>query len=121
MARTTPTLGFNERVGGITGANADITCALTNDATTTAEINKRGFSHGTVENHTGSALTITWWASMTAGGTAHALQDQDGAAVTTVFSGDHAVAELPAAIAGVAYLVPVSDAATDTVVIHLER
>ena len=121
MARTTPAVDVHERVGGITGANADITCALTNDATTTAEINKRGFSHGTVENHTGSALTITWWASMTAGGTAHALQDEDGAAVTTVFAGDHAVAALPSAIAGVAYLIPVSNAATDTVVVHLER
>jgi hypothetical protein len=96
-------------------------CALTNDATTTAELDIRGLSHGSVENHTGSAITITWYASMTKGGTAHALKDQDGVAVTSVVAADHTVQELPSALAGVAFAVPVSDAATDTVSFHFER
>ncbi len=122
MARTF----YPKSAGGpwrsIVGGYQDYTdIALTNDATTTAELDKRGLSHGVVENHTGSAITITWWGSMTKGGTAHALYDQDGAAASTVITADHSVQELPSCVAGVPFLVPVSNGTTDTVSIHMER
>lgn len=96
-------------------------CALTNDATTTAELDIRGLTHGTLENNTGSAVTITWYAAMTKGGTAYALKDQDGVAVTSTVAADDTIQELPSALAGVAFAVPVSDGATDTLSFHFER
>lgn len=93
---------------------------LTNDAATTAEIDMRPFSHGTVQNVTGSAVTVTYYAAGLAQGTAYALYDQDGVAVTQTLA-SASITELPSAVAGVSFLVPVSDAATDTLTFVLKR
>jgi hypothetical protein len=129
MARTTPTryeFDPDNSTSGIAGASFVITAALTNSSTTTAEINKQGYSHGTVQNVTGSAVTVTYWAAMptaaNAGtaGTAYALYDQDGVAVTQTLA-TSGIEELPSSVAGVAFLVPVSDAASDSLVFYFTR
>jgi len=132
MARTTPTKYFYDAendTDGIVGASFTVTAALTNDATTTAEINKQGYSHGTVQNVTGSSVTVTYYAAMPSAsattntgtsGTAYALYDQDIVAVTQTIA-TSTIVELPSAIAGAAFLVPVSDAATDTLVFYFTR
>jgi hypothetical protein len=122
MARTFYHRPAGGKVVSLQGHYYDYTnLALTNDATTTAEIDKRGYSHGCVENDTGSAITITWYGCMTPGGTAHALYDEDGSALTSTITADNQIGALPSAVAGVPFLVPVSNGATDTVSIHLER
>jgi hypothetical protein len=122
MANTFPTGTVANKANSISGATLDYPTVLcTNDATTSAKLAKVGYAFGCIENHTGSAVTITWWGSMTAAGTAHALEDQDQAAVQSIFGEDHRLQELPSALAGVPFVVPVSDNATDTVAVHFER
>lgn len=122
MANTFPTGTVANKANSISGATLDYATVLcTNDATTSAKLAKVGYAFGCIENHTGSAVTITWWGSMTAAGTAHQLEDQDGEDVTSTFGEDHKIKELPPALAGVPFVVPVSDAATDTVAIHFAR
>lgn len=93
----------------IQGADFDCVAECTTDATTTAEIDKRGFPFGSVSVPSASGITtITWYHAYTSGVTAVPYKDQDGVAVTLTVAGGAAY-ELPSAIAGVPFLVPVTN------------
>ena len=122
MAKSYPASKLLTRANSISGAALDYTSVVvTNSAASTAVLPKVGYAFGCVENNTGDALTITWWGQLSATGTAYALKDQDGVAVTSVIAADDTIQELPSAIAGVPFLVPVGSVASATVAIHLER
>jgi len=114
MARTVPDVQVNKLPSGITSATTPpITASLTSDSTTTAELNKAAFTHGTVTNISGSSVVVTYYGARKPGAFACPLYDEDGVAVTqTIVS--PAIQELPAAVAGVPVLIPVSTAATAT-------
>ena len=97
-----------------------VSCACTNDATTTAQVFMGNYAMGTVLNASASSVTITYYAAMTEGGTAYALVDEDAVAVTQVVAATTAAA-LPSACAGVLYLLPVSSGATATLVYAFKR
>ncbi len=121
MVRTTPittTHDLGSRYAGCTTNDVDAAC--TTDSTTTAEIDKRGLSHGTVSNESGASATVTYYAASASGATALVLKDQDGNSVTTTVADDECV-ELPSAVAGVAFLVPVVASGTPTLTFHFER
>ena len=103
------------------GQSATWDAALTTSSATTARLNKRGLAFGTVRNATAGALVITYWACMSElpTDTPRALYDADGNPVTQTVAAT-SVQEIPAACAGVAVLVPVSDGAA-TVTYHFER
>lgn len=122
MANTFPTGTVANKANSISGSALDYATVLcTNDEATSAKLAKVGYSHGCVWNNTGSAITITWYGSMTAADAVCVLKDQDGADVKTTIAADDTIQELPVALAGVPFVVPKSDAATDTVAVHFER
>ena len=105
----------------ITGGWSTKTMACTTSAATTDTVCILGKAFGTVRNESGASVTITYYAAAEDGGTALALQDADGVAVTQTVA-DDVEAALPAAIAGVAYLVPViSTGVASSLVFHFER
>lgn len=93
----------------IQGADFDCVAACTTDSTTTAEIDKRGFPFGSVSVPAASGITtITWYHAYSSGVAAVPYKDQDGVAVTLTVAGGAAY-ELPSSIAGVPFLVPVTN------------
>ena len=121
MARTVPEILMHKLPSGITAVcSAPVTAALTNSPTTTAELNIEAFTMGCVRNVTGSAVTVTYWAAMTPGGSAAPLYDEDSVAVTQTLASNSMTA-LPSAIAGVPHLIPVSDAASDSLIFVFKR
>jgi len=110
--RTSPTIYVLSRGNTYAGCATEIVTAICEaDEDTTAEIKKIGLSHGMVANPGASSITLTYYGATEPGGTAYALYDEDGVAVTqTVAAGT--MAALPTAIAGVPYLLPVTNNAT---------
>jgi hypothetical protein len=81
-----------------------------------------GVKSGCIENHTGNALTITWFAAMTPDGTAHAAMDDTAtaAAIVTTIAADHQVHQLPEALIGMPFILPKGSVASATIAMHLE-
>lgn len=104
----------------IQGMDWDCAAACTNDASTTAWIDKRGFSHGSFYVPTGSSITtITWYGAHAIGATPRAAKDQDRVAITQTTAADE-MCELPSALAGYPHVIPVTNA-SGTLYIHWER
>jgi len=96
------------------------TLSLTASSTTSEALDFREYSHGTIANESGGALTITYYAQMGPGGTALALEDEDNVAVTQTL-GDDEVCALPSACAGASFLVLVLSTGTAEVTVHCKR
>ena len=121
MARTVPEILMHKLPSGITSVCSEpIVAALTSDATTTAELNIEAFSHGTVTNVSGASVVVTYYGARAPGGYACPLYDEDGIAVTQTLPAT-TITALPAAIAGVPHLVPVSTAATASLIFIFKR
>ena len=104
----------------IQGMDWDCAAACTTDAGTTAWIDKRGFSHGSVYVPSASGITtITFYSANTNGATPRAAYDQDGVAITLTVAADKAY-ELPSAVAGFPHLIPVTND-DGTIYFHFER
>lgn len=121
MARTNPTAVDSNPISGIRGAGRQYdSITLTNDPTTTAELNKIGFAFGSIVNESGGALTIAYYGCHAPGGTALIAIDQDAVAASQVVADDR-IADIHTACAGVPYLIPVLSSGSAVVSFHFER
>ena len=107
------------KYAAIGGQHATWAASITASAATTARLNKRGLAFGSVQKTSAGAVVITYYAGMTETDTPLALYDEDGVAVTQTIAAT-SVQAVPAACAGVAFLVPVGDG-TATLTYHFER
>jgi len=108
--------------GGTVEQWKSVAVAITNAATTTAEIAMGPYTLGGVSNESGGDLTFTLSAAATNGGTSLALKDNGGNAVAAFAVGDDEFRVLPAAIDAVPYLIVTGNAAAATgVTLHFKR
>ena len=97
--------------GILASSTGEIVATVTNDATTSARLDFKAFTFGTVKNSSGASDTITWYAANHLTGAAYVLKDQDGAAVSQVV-GNNEIHELHSALAGCAIIIPVGSVAS---------
>lgn len=94
--------------------------AVTNSASTTAEIDLREYSGGTVHCRNGSSLSsLTVWSGEKLGGTYEALKDLDGNAVTITIAANEA-RPIPDECFGCHFIRLVGDASDSTIDITLK-
>ena len=104
----------------IHGSDFDVLAACTTDVATTAEIDKRGLSHGSVYVPTGSPITlITWCGTRASGVTGRAAKTYDREVMTQIVAADEDC-ELHPSLAGMPFVLPVVNAAGD-LYFHFER
>ena len=116
------TTKYNLMAGGATDNWKSVSVALTNAATTTAEIAMGPYVIGGVSNESGADLTLTLSAASSQGGTSLVLNDEDSVAVATVLIDDDEYNMLPGSIAAVPYLIVTSNAAAATgVTLHFKK
>lgn len=116
------TTKYNLMANGTVEHWKSVEVALTDNATTTAEIAMGPYVMGGVSNESGADLTLTLSAASSQGGTSLALNDQDSVAVSTVVVDDDEYNMLPETIAVVPYLIVTSNAAASTgVKLHFKK
>jgi hypothetical protein len=104
----------------IQGSDFDALAACTTDVGTTAEIDKRGFTHGSVYVPTGSLITlITWYATRASGVTGRPAKEFERAVISQIVAADEDC-ELHPSLAGMGFVLPVVNAAGD-LYFHFER
>lgn len=120
MANTLHTKPAAQDPVAIQGMDWDCEAACTNDATTTAWMDKRGFSHGSVYVPTGSSITtITWYGAHTGAATPRTAKDSDNVEITQTVAADQ-MNELHPSLAGYPHVIPVTNA-SGTLYFHWER
>lgn len=99
-----------------------VAVALTNAATSTAEIATGPYVLGGVVNESGGALTLTLSAASEQGGTSLALKDSAGNAVAAFAVADDEFRAFPQAVEAVPYLIVTANAAAPTgVTLHFKK
>lgn len=106
----------------IIGHGWDLDIAANTAVDTTARIKREGFAFGSVQVPTGSSITsITWYGTNRVAQVGGATKDDTATAVsaqTSLSAGD--IVQIPSAIIGCKYILPVTDAA-GTLYVHMER
>lgn len=104
----------------IQGSDFDVPAACTTDVGTTAEIDKRGLSHGSVYVPTGSPITlITWHGTRASGVSGRPGKEFERSAITQVVAADE-MCEIHPSLAGFPFVLPVVNA-DGTLYFHFER
>ena len=115
------TTKYNLVTGGAADNYKTVEVALTNAATTTAEIAMGPYVLGGVASVAGGDLTLTLTGAVSNGGTSLSLYDEDGVAVPAITLANNAYHALPTTVANIPYLIVTSNAATATVTMHFKK
>ena len=116
------TTKYNLMAGGAADNWKSVAVALTNAATTTAEIAMGPYVLGGVANEAGADLTLTFSAAASNGGTSLELYDQDEVAVPAMTIDDDCYHALADTVAHVPYLIVTSNAAASSgVTLHFKK
>lgn len=108
--------------GGTVEQWKSVAVALTNAATTTAEIAMGPYTLAGISNESGGSLDLTLSAAASQGGTSLGLLDSAGSAVAAVTVADDKYWALPSSIESVPYLIVTANAAAATgVTLHCKR
>jgi hypothetical protein len=112
---------YNLMTGGATDNFKSVSVALTNAATTTAEVAMGPYVIGGIANTGAGDRTITLTAAPTNGGTSLALYDSDGVAVPTISLVNNSYHAIDIA-AYVPYLIVTANAAAATgITMHFKK
>lgn len=106
-----------QRGGTYAGCGTElIEARCTGDVDTSAVIKKIGLSHGVVVNKSGQEVRVQYYGAFSPQGKAWRLKDQDKVPVpaSDTLGDDDEMVELPTAIAGAPYLIPVVTPLDDT-------
>lgn len=102
---------FKQPSGILASCCKEIIATVTNSSLTSDRLNFSAFVAGTVKNSSGATNTITWYASNHATGAVYLLKDSDEVGVSQAI-GNNEIHELPSALAGCAYIIPVGSVAS---------
>lgn len=121
FARSEGKITFTETGNRYAGCHGTVELSLTNSATTTEAVYCGGLPLGRIYNNSGGAITVTMYDALSRDGTANAMVDEDGVAISALTIANNTSYQLPSGTSGMTWCIMVLSSGSADVTVSFGR